>query len=81
VRFTFLVTINSSINFILYCLFGKKFRMVLYHILGFDPHAGRRSNDVESQYRSTVFHARSNGVSTKVETISLTPAPLDRITV
>ncbi|KAK7493771.1 hypothetical protein BaRGS_00014912, partial [Batillaria attramentaria] len=53
---TFMVTINSSINFILYCLFGKKFRMVLCHILGL-----RKGGSQENQYRSTIFQSRANG--------------------
>lgn len=53
---TVLVTINSSLNFVLYCLFGKKFRMVLRHILGL-KNSGRKS----CQYRSTIYQSRMNG--------------------
>lgn len=53
---TTLVTINSSLNFALYCLFGKKFRMVLCHILGLQG-GGQKEN----QYRSTIYQSRANG--------------------
>lgn len=53
---TTLVTINSSLNFVLYCLFGKKFRMVLCHILGLQG-GGQKEN----QYRSTIYQSRANG--------------------
>ncbi|XP_076449194.1 FMRFamide receptor-like [Babylonia areolata] len=51
---TFLVTINSSLNFMLYCLFGKKFRMVLRHILGLKG-SGRRD-----KYRSTIYQSKAS---------------------
>ncbi|XP_076470676.1 FMRFamide receptor-like [Babylonia areolata] len=54
---TFLVTINSSLNFVLYCLFGKKFRMVLCHVLGLAPAAHK-----DCQYRSTTYQSRTNGI-------------------
>ena len=55
---TCLVTINSSLNFVLYCLFGKKFRLVLCHILG--VRTGVR--DKNGHYRSTICHSKANGV-------------------
>ncbi|KAL8613861.1 hypothetical protein ACOMHN_032851 [Nucella lapillus] len=57
---TFLVTINSSLNFVLYCLFGKKFRMVLCHVLGLAGSAARN----DCQYRSTIYQSRTNGTPT-----------------
>lgn len=55
---TFMVTINASLNFVLYCLFGKKFRLVLLHILGL------RAAKKECHYRSTIYQSRTNGTRT-----------------
>ncbi|XP_067651619.1 FMRFamide receptor-like isoform X2 [Haliotis asinina] len=53
---TLMVEINSATNFIMYCVFGKKFRMVFLHIFG--------CKKVQStlQYRSTLYNTRTNGL-------------------
>ncbi|XP_046328194.1 FMRFamide receptor-like [Haliotis rufescens] len=53
---TFMVEINSATNFIMYCVFGKKFRMVFLHIFGCKK--GQRT----LQYRSTLYNTRTNGL-------------------
>ncbi|KAL8605937.1 hypothetical protein ACOMHN_024761 [Nucella lapillus] len=55
---TVLVNINSSLNFMLYCLFGKKFRMVLRHILGL------KKSSRQDKYRSTIYQSKAS--STKL---------------
>lgn len=52
---TFMVEINAAVNFILYCFFGKKFRVVLLAVVGLK----KRRKHVA--YRSTVFKSRANG--------------------
>ncbi|GFO24998.1 FMRFamide receptor [Plakobranchus ocellatus] len=54
---TLMVLINAASNFLLYCLFGKKFRMILLAILGCKPHQRQVA------YRSTVSKSRTNGVN------------------
>ncbi|CAL1537742.1 unnamed protein product [Lymnaea stagnalis] len=50
-----MVEINAASNFLLYCFFGKKFRMMLLNILGLK----RKKHHVA--YRSTVCKSRTNG--------------------
>ena len=54
---TCLVTLNSSLNFALYCLFGKKFRLVLRHVLGLRPRGHGSGSGKPSQYHSTLYQA------------------------
>ncbi|KAK6185286.1 hypothetical protein SNE40_007553 [Patella caerulea] len=50
---TFMIEINSAVNFILYCLFGKKFRLVFLHIFGLRKFRQRL------QYRSTLYRSQT----------------------
>ncbi|XP_005112379.1 FMRFamide receptor [Aplysia californica] len=52
---TFMVEINAASNFLLYCFFGKKFRMTFLSILGLK----RKQHHVA--YRSTVCRSKTNG--------------------
>ncbi|GFS15894.1 FMRFamide receptor [Elysia marginata] len=58
---TLMVLINAASNFLLYCFFGKKFRLVLLAILGCKP----RQRQVA--YRSTVTKSRTNGLNRTYE--------------
>ncbi|CAG5128134.1 unnamed protein product, partial [Candidula unifasciata] len=52
---TLMVEINAASNFLLYCFFGKKFRMMLLATLGF------KKKYHQVTYRSTVSRFRLNG--------------------
>ncbi|KAI8790447.1 FMRFamide receptor [Biomphalaria glabrata] len=52
---TFMVEINAASNFLLYCFFGKKFRLMLLNILGLK----RKKRHIA--YRSTVTKTRTSG--------------------
>ncbi|KAH9499108.1 hypothetical protein Btru_006706 [Bulinus truncatus] len=51
----FMVEINAASNFLLYCFFGKKFRLMLLNILGLK----RKKRHIA--YRSTVTKSRNSG--------------------
>ncbi|XP_041375168.1 FMRFamide receptor-like [Gigantopelta aegis] len=62
---TLMVEVNSAVNFIMYCVFGKKFRMIFLHIFGF------KKIHKQLQYRSTLYNTRSNGIRTYDMEVSL----------
>ena len=62
----FLVTINSSVNILIYCIFGKKFRTVFMQIF-----LGKEPPCILTSARSQYHHGKSTYTSNNVPTESM----------